>query len=296
MLAPDQREPGELVGYIERLLEELDALPDAGARSKATEAVRALLELYGAGLERMVQEIALRDDGEIANAFAGDELITHLLLLHGLHPVPLEQRVAQALDEVRPYLESHGGNVEVLEVQDTVIRVRLQGSCSGCPSSTMTLRLAIENAVQKAAPEIEQVIAEDASPPSSLPLLQIQPMPAPSPPEPDGEVEWTIAGGLRDVVPGRAIAKNVSGQRILFLTLGESMYAYRPGCPSCGGSLEQAPLEGVELRCGGCGQRYDVLRAGRCLDSPQLHLEPIPLLVGEDGLAKLALAVPAGSQ
>lgn len=296
MLAPDQREPGELVGYIERLLEELDALPDAGARSKATEAVRALLELYGAGLERMVQEIALRDDGEIANAFAGDELITHLLLLHGLHPVPLEQRVAQALDEVRPYLESHGGNVEVLEVQDTVIRVRLQGSCSGCPSSTMTLRLAIENAVQKAAPEIEQVIAEDASPPSSLPLLQIQPMPAPSPPEPDGEVEWTIAGGLRDVVPGRAIAKNVSGQRILFMTLGESMYAYRPGCPGCGESLEQAALEGVELRCGGCGQRYDVLRAGRCLDSPQLHLEPIPLLVGEDGLAKLALAVPAGSQ
>jgi nitrite reductase/ring-hydroxylating ferredoxin subunit len=85
----------------------------------------------------------------------------------------------------------------------------------------------------------------------------------------------------------------VAGQAILFLKLGERFYAYRPSCPACEGSLEQAVLAGVELTCPGCGNRYDVMRAGRCLDSPQLHLEPLPLLVGEDGLVKVALPVAA---
>src|SRR5579875_1363106 len=98
----------ELVADVERLLEDLETLADPVARQTATGVVQALLELYGAGLERMVEEIAQRDeDGEIADAFAEDELISHLLLLHGLHPVSLEDRVRDALTEVRPYLESH---------------------------------------------------------------------------------------------------------------------------------------------------------------------------------------------
>ena len=88
--------------------------------------------------------------------------------------MPLEQRIVDALDEVRPYLESHGGNVELLAVEEATVRLRLQGSCSGCPSSTMTLKLAIEKAIQKAAPEVEEVIAEGGSPLASPALLQIE--------------------------------------------------------------------------------------------------------------------------
>ena len=65
-----------------------------------------------------------------------DELVSHLLLLHGLHPVSLGDRVLDALDEVRPYLESHGGDVELVGMEGPVVRLRMQGSCSGCPSST----------------------------------------------------------------------------------------------------------------------------------------------------------------
>ena len=68
----------------------------------------------------------------------------------------------EALEEVRPYLESHGGDVELLAVEDGVVRLRMQGSCSGCPSSAMTLKLAIEDAIRKHAPEVEQIEAEDA--------------------------------------------------------------------------------------------------------------------------------------
>ncbi len=283
----------ELVVRVEQLLEEIDRLPEA-AGGKATEVVRTLLELYGAGLERIVEEVAIRDDGRLAEAFIEDELIAHLLLLHGLHPVPLELRVRGALDEVRPYLESHGGNVELLSLEGSTVHVALEGSCSGCPSSAMTLKLAIENAIHTAAPEIEGVLADGALEPAGAPpagqLLQIE---LPSPPRPSGgqdESSWTMAGGIPELANGGTVVKAIAGQQILFLRVDGGLYGYRPRCPACTASLEGATLHGAQLACPGCAIRYDPLRAGRCLDRPQLHLDPVPLLVGDDGLAKVALA------
>ena len=91
-----------------------------------------------------------------------DELVAHLLLLHGLHPVPVRERVRGALDEVRPYLVAHGGGVELLGVDDGVVRLRLEGACNGCPSSALTLKLAVEEAIARAAPDVERIEAEGA--------------------------------------------------------------------------------------------------------------------------------------
>ena len=77
-----------------------------------------------------------------------------LLILHGLHPLDVETRIARALDRVRPYLGSHGGDVKLLGVTDGVVHLRLEGSCHGCPSSTVTMKLAIEKAIEEAAPEV----------------------------------------------------------------------------------------------------------------------------------------------
>jgi Fe-S cluster biogenesis protein NfuA len=156
----------ERVGRIEALLADVDGLPDPRARETATELVQALLDLYGEGLARIVGRL----DGAAAG-LVDDELVAHLLLLHGLHPVPLEARVRAALDEVRPYLDQHGGAVELLGVQEGVVRLQLQGSCSGCPSSAVTLKHGIEEAIHKAAPDVERIEAEDA--PASG-LLQIE--------------------------------------------------------------------------------------------------------------------------
>ncbi len=271
-----------LVSEVERLLADLEALPDPLARQTAAAAVQGLVELYGAGLERIVEEIAARDDGELATALAGDELVAHLLLLHGLHPVPLEARVRAALDSVRPYLESHGGSVELAEIDGAAVRLRLQGSCSGCPSSSMTLKLAIEQAIQKSAPEIEEVVAtEDAT----EPLLQIEV----SPPATGGV--WEMAGGLPELASRPLLVKEVAGSPLVFLRLGGRLYSYRSRCPACTQSLAHAALEGAELICLGCGERYDAMRAGRGLNRPQLHLEPVPLLEGQDGLVRVALPV-----
>jgi Fe-S cluster biogenesis protein NfuA/nitrite reductase/ring-hydroxylating ferredoxin subunit len=289
----DEAAARDLVARVEGLLGEIETLPDPGAREKATEVVGALLDLYGEGLERIVELVAERDDGRLAEALAGDELVSHLLLLHGLHPVPLEARVREALDEVRPYLESHGGNVELLGLEQGVAQLRLEGSCSGCPSSTMTLKLAIEDAIHKAAPDVAGIEAEGAVAPSTpaspgATLLQLEV--SDSLREPSGA--WAMAGGMPDLVEGRPLLKDVSGEPVLFVRLDGSFYAYRPGCPGCDGSLAAATLSGVELVCPTCENRYDVLRAGRCLDAPHLHIEPIPLLVDDQGLVKVALASP----
>jgi Fe-S cluster biogenesis protein NfuA/nitrite reductase/ring-hydroxylating ferredoxin subunit len=273
-------EPRELVAEVERLLEDLESLADPVARQGATGVVQALLELYGAGLERIVDAVAASADSEaLARAFADDELISHLLLLHGLHPVALEDRVLDALNEVRPYLESHGGNVELLEIDGPTVRLRLRGSCSGCPSSAMTLKLAIENAIQKAAPEIQEVVADE----EAIPLLQIELAPAAA------GGEWTTIGSLPELSAAPLVVKEVGETPVALLRIGSRPYAYRSHCPACAGTLEGASVRGAELTCAGCGNRYDALRAGRGLDLPDLHLEPVPLLEGEDGLVRVAL-------
>ena len=94
VLALDDRAARERVARVEALLEELEGSAAGVPRERALELVGALLDLYGEGLRRIVTVVAERDGvGALAAAFAGDELVSHLLLLHGLHPVPLERRV-----------------------------------------------------------------------------------------------------------------------------------------------------------------------------------------------------------
>lgn len=289
MLLDDQRVQ-EQVARMEALLGEIETLKDPTARSKAAEMVQVLLELYGEGLARMMDTVAEGEDRERAfDTFAADELISHLLLLHGLHPLDVETRVLGALDEVRPYLESHGGNVQFLGIEDGVAHLRLEGSCDGCPSSTVTLKLAIEEAIQKAAPDLEGIEAEGVAEPEPAPNLVAGPTLGRKPKKPEENgASWTMVGGLPQLSGGGLLAKDVSGEPLLFVKLEDDIFAYRNLCPDCGGSLESGSLDGSGLGCPGCERRYDVRRAGKCLDDSQLHLEPIPLLVGEDGLVKIA--------
>jgi Fe-S cluster biogenesis protein NfuA len=154
----DDGEARAQVARVDELLAEIEDDPAALA------AVEAVVELYGEALRRLV---ALG----LPQGAVDDELVAHLLLLHDLHPVDVETRVARALEDVRPYLGSHGGGVELLGVDDGVARLRLDGTCNGCPSSRVTLTSAIEEAVLRAAPEVERIEAEGAEPAPAL--LQI---------------------------------------------------------------------------------------------------------------------------
>jgi Fe-S cluster biogenesis protein NfuA len=137
---------------IEVLLDELGTNTDERTAEKVFEVVRLVTELYGGGLARVVE----LGGPDLLDRLAGDELVASLLVLHGLHPQDLPTRVEGALDEVRPFLATHGGDVELLGVdgEEGVVHLRMLGSCDGCPSSSVTLELAVQRAIGEAAPEI----------------------------------------------------------------------------------------------------------------------------------------------
>jgi Fe-S cluster biogenesis protein NfuA len=144
----EDAEARERVARVEGLLADLEALADPVARERSTDCVQALLELYGEGLRRIVAS------GGLAEDLAGDELVSHLLLLHGLHPVPIEERVRRAVAEVSRAQEA---GVELLAVEDGVARVRLDAGCSGCGESAILH--ALESAVYEAAPDVAAIDA-----------------------------------------------------------------------------------------------------------------------------------------
>jgi Fe-S cluster biogenesis protein NfuA len=161
--APDLRATGD---RLERLLEELQAACDPGTYQRVTTVLGLVAELYGAGLAQVMQIVRERAP-EVQEDLVADDLVASLLVVHGLHPQSLPARVEGALARVRPMLAAHGGDVELLGVDEGAgaVQVRLLGNCDGCPSSSVTLRAAVETAIREAAPEIDRFDVQQPSPP-----------------------------------------------------------------------------------------------------------------------------------
>jgi Fe-S cluster biogenesis protein NfuA/nitrite reductase/ring-hydroxylating ferredoxin subunit len=298
------------VGDWQAAGERIDALLAASgsggavARERAEELVRLVADLYGAGLERLLdllhEQGALTDD--VAEALAGDELVSSLLLVHGLHPYDVAARIERALAGVRPYLGSHGGDVELVGLtEDGVARLRLLGSCDGCPSSSVTLKLAVQGAVEAAAPEVTAIEVEEPRPagpviPVSALFTRVGGGSA------DDGAAWEPVPGLAGLAPGAVVAARAGTVAIVACRAGADRYAFVDGCARCGASLAGAGLArklgggaaDAVLTCPECRARYDVRRAGACLDDAALHLRPLPLLADPAGVS-VAVPVPAGT-
>jgi Fe-S cluster biogenesis protein NfuA/nitrite reductase/ring-hydroxylating ferredoxin subunit len=261
---------------VEELLDQI-AERDEVAAELVEDVLRELLALYGAGLSRVLDRLHAADAAAL-NAMAADPLVGGLMMLHDLHPDDLSARVQAALQEVRPYLASHGGGVELLEVSGGVARLRLEGSCDGCGSSQVTLQHAVQGAVLEAAPEIERIEVEGVAAPTATGLISAESLSL-RPRQP----EWELLSALPEDVSDVVTAHRVNGSQLAVLRVGQQLYAYRDGCPSCGESLVGARLGGDMLDCPGCGRSYDVRHAGRAAgDEP--GLDPVPLLQDQSGV------------
>lgn len=290
----------------------LDASAASGTlvRERTEQLASELTELYGAALTRIVS-IAARSDPALIDRFAADDLVASMMLVHGLHPHGVERRIEDALDGVRPYLGSHGGDVTLLEVVDgtggaagLTVRLRFTGSCKSCPSSAVTLEFAVEDAVRAAAPEvatIEVVAAEQDSVPSGL-------IPADSllsrvRTRDDAAGAWYAVPDVAELDHGEVGGFLVAGVPILACRLGDELFAYHDRCGNCGESLAGAALhrpmgaaigEAV-LRCPRCHAHFDAVHAGVGLDGNAentSHLDPIPLL-RRDGVLSVAVLAEA---
>jgi len=295
-------DPASTGERIELLLE-ASAAAGPVARERAEELVRLVVELYGGGLERLMElvyEAGALDDNLLAT-LAADQLVSSLLLVHGLHPYGVEERVEHALDDVRPYLGSHGGDVKLLGVSDEgVVTLQLLGSCDGCASSAVTLELAVEDAIRAAAPEILRIDVQEApKSDGTIPVEQL--MSRLRAPDPAGGVTWAAAVRREDIAVGGLHRTSVSGLDVVLCRLLSGVYAYRDCCAGCGSSFNGAGMQrspalpgNAVLTCSACGAHFDVRQAGVDLDVAGRHLEPVPLLE-RDGMVELAVraAVPA---
>jgi Fe-S cluster biogenesis protein NfuA len=157
-VSTDQEFAGKMQ-KLQTLLHDLETFPDPAAREKMAESVQSLMDFHGAGFARIIDH--LQNAGDTGTALLSklgeDELVSSLLLLYGLHPLELESRVKLALEKVRPYLKSHGGNVQLLHVEDGIVHLEMQGSCHGCPSSAATLKNSIEEAIYEKAPDVVRI-------------------------------------------------------------------------------------------------------------------------------------------
>ena len=253
--------------HIEQLLDAVEATGDPAVRRTAEDLVRTLMEFYGDGLSKIVEIVERYQDGtQLLRRLADDALVGGLLILHDLHPQDTEERVRGALERVRPYLGSHSGDVELLGLDDEgVVHLRLAGSCNGCPSSTVTVKMAIEGAIEKAAPEVTGVEVEGVVPePAGPGGRKLLPLTAAGPGgEPSRTAEWIEVDDLGAVAPGALKASRIAGTAAVVCNVDGSLYAYLDRCAACGRELASGTLSGRELRCAGCGHRYDIRAAGR---------------------------------
>lgn len=257
---------------------------DPEARAVAEELKSALEAVHRAGLVTIVQRMRSDDAARAVLFELVDDPVVHLLLsLHQIiRPDPLTH-ANQVLVAVRPQLQSHGGDVTLVRVDDGTAFVRLEGACNGCSMSSVTLRNLVEEALVEGVPSITAVeVLPTAPSPTLIPLeaLRIGPGPAL-----DG---WARVGPVGDLPDGDLTVRELaadSGERaeVVVVSVDHRLSAYRNECAHEALPLDNAILDTTNgtLTCPWHGFCYDAA-SGECLTAPGAQLEQLPLRV-DDG-------------
>jgi Fe-S cluster biogenesis protein NfuA/nitrite reductase/ring-hydroxylating ferredoxin subunit len=270
---------------IQELIEQIDASLDPAARALFQRCMESVLDFYGHGLKRVLQIAADAgpEERKVYNAIVDDPVLRGLLLIHDLHPADQETRLRKALDGVRPYLKSHGGNVELISLKEDVARLRLQGTCKSCASSAVTLELAIKHAIEEACPDLSGFEVEGVLDVTGQNGIDAHPNPV--------ATNWIAIDGAQQLDTEAGLAVRVGGLRLIVLRASDNFYAYRDHCPACNMPLDPNSLSQGTIRCG-LGHKYSLREAGRSVDSLNSHLDPVPLLVQEQ-VVKVAVPMQA---
>lgn len=282
-MSSDLRAAGE---RVDRALAEVEGLEGEG-RDRALELKGAIEAFHREGLRAIVRALQADPRGaELLLGLARDPGVFALFSLHGLVRVDLEAEIERILDLVRPYLRSHGGEVELAAVEGGVVRVRLLGACDGCSLSARTLRESVEATLRTHAPEIERVeVVEAGGAPEGEPEAGFVPLASLRRRGKGGaESGWVEGPPLAELEEGRplrvAVAGSEGGAGLLLLLLGGRPLAYRNACGHQGLPLDGAlvdPAEGT-LTCPWHGYRFDAA-TGEGLTAPRVRLEAVPLRV-----------------
>lgn len=262
-----------LAEKVDSALEEVRKL-DAEAMAKAMALKAAIEEFHKDGLTQIVR--ALKSDvrgKEILFELVDLPEVHALFAMHGLVRADLRTRVARVIEMVRPYMQSHGGDVELVEVTPEKVLVRMSGACNGCSMSAQTLRNSVEEAIREHIPEkllVEQVANEPTA--AFVPLGVLT-----------GEgAGWVDGPRVEELLPGKPFRLDVGEVSILLLRSEERIQAFRNECAHQGLPLDggMVDCEANTIQCPWHGFRFDTV-SGECLNAPGAQLEPFPVRIEE---------------
>jgi Fe-S cluster biogenesis protein NfuA/nitrite reductase/ring-hydroxylating ferredoxin subunit len=273
-----------------------EADPDEALQARVFELLKSIDYVHRAGLRRLGE--LLKVAGLEARALDDPE-VKLLFDLYDLGDGGERERTEAVLAAVRPYIESHGGSLTVVEAEAGVVSVRLSGACSGCQGSTATLRHVIEGALREGLPDFERMEVVEApadghghdhghdhghaaqAPPGFIPLDSLRPVRRPA-------LVWQRVFDASELAPGTVRRVVVEGDAVIVANVDREFYAYHDGCPGSPLTLESSTVEAGVLVCPWHGCRFD-LRGGRRLESegPGLAVVPIAVEAGEVRIGSL---------
>lgn len=251
-----------LAGEIARL--EVVAEGWDAPHAQTLAAIKSSIEALNAeAFRRLIRR--LREDPAAAarlNDAVRDPLIFGVLRFHGLVKDPLEHRVERALEEVRPLIREHGGDVELVAVHvPHTVEVRMTGSCHGCPASSQTLTEGIERAIRKHCPEIEHVRQVSRPPPaSSQPVHFVSPF-AQAP----QQESWIWMCTVGSIPEGGVKRITHWGRNFLLHRQGDAVSCMTNACPHRGMAIDSGKVANGVITCPYHDYEFD-LQTGRCLN------------------------------
>ena len=157
---PGKEEYSAVVERLGALVGEFEALPYPQLRDKAADLLEAVDALHRRPLERLVAILGDSGQPALMDQLADDPLVRQLLVLYDLIPCDEVVQVEAALYPFRPYVQAHGGDIEVVGAANGIVRIRLSGTCQGCASSTDALRRSIEDALRSDLPGFKDLWLE----------------------------------------------------------------------------------------------------------------------------------------
>ncbi len=269
----------QILEWVGAGVERMEQIEDEQTRTEVFALLDGIDTMHRYALGRLMERLMELGGAGLVAQVAQDPMVQTLLEMYDLMAADERDQVERALESVYPYIESHGGQLELLGVDAGSVRVRLSGSCGDCPGSSGTLTRVVEAALRERFPGFRALVAEAPIPPPPM----APPLARPALRRP----RWVAVARADDLISGELRAVWPEGASLLLARLGDEFYAYQNGCPP--GSpltLHTGHLEGATLICPWHGCRYDI-RTGRRLDG-EGKLEVLPVAV-RDGEIKIAV-------
>ena len=158
----NEKEFQQRVQRIGALIQELESIADPAVRASTTQLVQLIMEFHGTGLDRALEIVAEAGDTGMAliEKLGRDPIVSSLLVLYGLHPDSLEDRVKKAVEQLVPKLQRDGVALQLLRIEEGTVRIQVTPGEHSCGSTSNTLQAAVEDAIYEAAPDVVSLSVE----------------------------------------------------------------------------------------------------------------------------------------